>query len=53
MEYFIALKSKFDNTNQVTQDAIPKFKQSSIISEKPGYLSQKLKILRSFNCHKA
>ena len=29
------------------QNSIPKFRQSSIISEKPGYLSEKLKILSS------
>ena len=27
------------------QNPIPKFKQSCIISEKPGYLSEKLKTL--------
>ena len=29
------------------QNPIPKLKQSSIISEKPGYLSEKLKIWRA------
>ena len=29
------------------QNPIPKFRQSSIISEKPGYLSEKLKTLIS------
>ena len=30
---------------------IPKFRQSSIISKKPGYLSEKLKTLTSSNYH--
>ena len=30
------------------QNLIPKFRQSSIIPEKPGYLSEKLKILHTF-----
>ena len=30
---------KFGNSNQVIQNLIPKFRQSSIISEKPDYLS--------------
>ena len=30
---------KFGNTNQVIQNLIPKFRRSSIISEKPDYLS--------------
>ena len=34
-----------DNSNQVIQNLIPKFKQSSIISKKQGYLSEKLKTL--------
>ena len=29
------------------QKSLPKFKQSSIISEKPGYLSEKLEIWRA------
>ena len=29
------------------QNSIPKFRESSIISEKPGYLSEKLKTLTS------
>ena len=36
----------------VIQNPIPKFRQSSIISVKPGYLSEKLKILTSSNYHK-
>ena len=40
-----------DNTNYVMQNLIPKFRQSCIISEKPGYLSEKLKILTSCNYH--
>ena len=31
------------------QNPIPKFRQSPIISEKPGYLSEKLKTLTSSN----
>ena len=34
------------------QNLIPNFRQSSIISKKPGYLSEKLKILMSSNYHK-
>ena len=33
---------KFGNSNQVIQNLIPKFRQSSIISEKPDYLSDYL-----------
>ena len=36
----------------VLQNLIPKFRQSSIISEKPGFLSEKLKTLTSFNYHR-
>ena len=35
---------KFGNSNQVIQNLIPKFRQSSIISEKPDYLSDYLSI---------
>ena len=38
-----------DNTNYVMKNLILKFRQSSIISEKPGYLSEKLKTLTSSN----
>ena len=31
------------------QNPIPKFRQSSIFSEKPGYLSRKLETLKSSN----
>ena len=41
----------FDNTNQVVQNPISKFRQSFITSEKPGYLSKKLKTLTSCNYH--
>ena len=34
------------------QNPIPKFRQNSIISEKPGYFSKKLKTLTSSNYHK-
>ena len=34
------------------QNPLPKFKESSIISEKPGYLSEKLKTLTSSNYHR-
>ena len=33
------------------QNPIAKFKQSSIISKEPGYLSEKLRILTSSNYH--
>ena len=36
---------------QLMQNPIPKSEQSSIIFEKPGYLSEKLKTLRSSNYH--
>ena len=41
MEWFFL---KFGNTNQVIQNLIPKFRQSSIISKKPDYLSDYLSI---------
>ena len=34
------------------QNPIPKFKQSSIISEKPGYSSEQLKTLTNSNYHR-
>ena len=34
----------YDNTNQVIQIPIPKLRQSSIIFQKPGYLSEKLNL---------
>ena len=34
------------------QNPIPKFRQNSIISEKAGYLSEKLKTWTSSNCHR-
>ena len=34
------------------QNPIPKFRQSPIISEKPGYFSEKLKTLMSSDYHK-
>ena len=34
------------------QNLIPKFSQNSIISEKPGYFSEKLKALASSNYHR-
>ena len=39
----------FDNTNQVMQNTIQKFRQSSIVFEKPGILSESLKTLASSN----
>ena len=36
---------KFGSANEVIQNLIPKFRRSSIISEKPDYLPQKLKTL--------
>ena len=41
-----------DNTNQVMENPIPKFRQSSIISKKPGYVPEKIKILASYNYHR-
>ena len=49
MEWFFL---QFGNTNQVIQSSIPKFRQNPIVSEKPGYLTEKLKTLTSFNYHK-
>ena len=37
------------NTNYVMQNPIPNFRQSSIISEKLGYVTEKLKTLTSSN----
>ena len=34
--------SRFGNTNQVVQNPIPTLRQRSIISKKPGFLSEKL-----------
>ena len=34
------------------QNSITKLRESSIISEKPGYLSEKLKTLTSSNYHR-
>ena len=34
------------------QNPIPKLRQTSIISKKPGFLSEKLKTLRKFNYHR-
>ena len=39
----------FDNTNYVMQNTTQKFRQSSIVFEKPGILSENLKTLTSFN----
>ena len=49
MEWFFL---QFGNTNQVIQSSILKFRQNPIISEKPGYLTEKLKTLTSLNYHK-
>ena len=38
---------KVSSTNQVMQNPIPKLKHTSIISKKPGVLSEKLKTLTS------
>ena len=40
------------NTNQAMQNSLSKLRQSSIISEKAGYLSEKLKTLTSLNYHR-
>ena len=37
----------FDNTNYVMQNTIQKFRQSTIVLEKPGILSENLKTLTS------
>ena len=42
----------FDNTNQVMQNPISKLRKSSIISEKSGYLSEKLKTWTSSSYHR-
>ena len=39
----------FDNTNYVMQNTKQKFRQSSIVFEKPGILSENLKTLTSSN----
>ena len=49
MEWFFL---QLGNTDQVIQNSIPTFRQSSIISEKPGYLSEKMKTLTSSNYYK-
>ena len=38
--------------NQVMQKAMPKLRQASVISKKPGCLSEKLKTLTSSNYHR-
>ena len=43
---------KCSSTNQVMQNLIPKLRQTSIISKKPGFLSEKLKNLTSSNHHR-
>ena len=42
----------FGNINQVMQNLIPKLRQTSIISKKPGFLCEKLKSLTSSNYHR-
>ena len=42
----------FDNINKVMQNPIQKFRQSSIVFEKSGFLSEKLKTLTSSNYHR-
>ena len=39
--------NSYGNTNQVMQNLIPKLRQTAIISNKPGFLSEKLKTLTS------
>ena len=41
--FFGLIFLKFNNTNQFMENPRPKFSQSSIVSKKPGYLSEKLK----------
>ena len=41
----------FGNTNQVMQNPILKLRHRSIISKKPGFLSEKLETLTSYNYH--
>ena len=43
------LSLKFGNTNLVMQNSIQKFRQNSIVFEKPGNLFEKLKTLTSSN----
>ena len=40
------------STNEVTHNPIPKSRQTSIISKKPGFLPEKLKTLTSSNYHR-
>ena len=40
---------QFDNTNYAMQNTIQNFKQSSIVFEEPGILSENLKTLMSSN----
>ena len=42
----------FGSTNQVMQNPMPKLRQTSIISKKPGLLSEELKTLTSSNFHR-
>ena len=43
---------QFSSTNQVMQNLIPKLRETSIISKKPVFLSEKLKTLTSSNYHR-
>ena len=45
-------RRNFGNTNQVTHNPILKLRHRSIISKKPGFLSEKLKTLTSSNYHR-
>ena len=40
------------STNEATHNPIPKSRQTSIISKKPGFLPEKLKTLTSSNYHR-
>ena len=42
----------FGSTNQVMQNPMPKLRQTSIISKKPGFLPEELKTLTSSNFHR-
>ena len=46
------IQNWFLQTNKVMQNPIPKLRQTSIISKKPRFLSEKLKTLTSSNYHR-
>ena len=42
----------FVSTNQVMKNPTPKLRQTTVISKKPGFLTEKLKTLTSSNYHR-